>query len=69
MMEIHISRSAWFVVAPQTINGLKISILTILDPNYELGLFCAGGDDSGQKKQGANREIDAIFPILRTFHP
>jgi len=54
---------------PQTINGLKKSILTILDPNYELGLFVAAGDDSGQQKQGANREIDAIFPNLQTFHP
>ena len=69
MMEIHISRSAWFGVAPQTINGLKKSILTILDSNYVWGYFVAGGDDSGQQKQGANREIDAIFPILRTFHP
>jgi len=54
---------------PQTINGLKKSILTILDPNYELGFFCGWSDDSVQQKQSENREIDAIFPNLRTLHP
>jgi hypothetical protein len=69
MMEIHSYRSTWFVVATTNNKRFKKNNFDNFRLNYELGLFVAGGDKSGQQKQGANREIDAIFPILRTFLP
>ena len=54
---------------PQTINVLKQWILTITGPNYELRFCGNSGAGVGRQVTRWNRLIDAIFPILRTFHP
>ena len=54
---------------PQTINGFKQWILTITGPNYELRFCGNSGAGAGRQVTRWNRLIDAIFPILRTFHP
>jgi len=69
MMEIHIDQSASFVVATTNNKRFKKTILTILDPNYELG-FCEWGVGvTVDNVQGENIVTDAIFPNLQTFHP